>query len=59
MKEFGIRRKDLIKQLAIDKSSLSLYLSGKRKMDKSLKAAFFYYFMNYEINRDLREELMR
>lgn len=55
MMEFGIKRNDLIKQLAIDKSSLSLYLSEKRPMDKSQKAAFFYYFLTYELNRDLRE----
>lgn len=57
MEEYGIKRNDLIKQLAIDKSSLSLYLSGKRTMDKSQKAAFYYYFLTYELNRDLREQL--
>lgn len=56
MKEFDIKRKDLIKQLAIDESSLSLYLSGKRRMDKSQRAAFFFYFLTYELNRDFREE---
>lgn len=55
MNEFGIKRNDLIKQLAIDKSSLSLFLSGNRKMDKSQKAAFFFYFLTYELNRDFRE----
>lgn len=54
MQEFGIKRNDLIKQLAIDKSSLSLYFSGTRNMDKSQKAAFYYYFLTYEINKDLR-----
>lgn len=54
MEEFGIKRNDLIKHLAIDKSSLSLYMSGKRKMDKSQKAAFFFYFLTYELNRDFR-----
>ena len=29
MKEFGIKRKDLIKQLAIDQSTLSLFFSGE------------------------------
>lgn len=57
MREFGIKRKDLIKQMAIDESSLSLYLSGKRKIDKSQRAAFFYYFLTYELNRDFREHL--
>lgn len=57
MEEFGIKRKDLIKQLAIDKASLSLYLNEKRPMDKSQKAAFYYYFLTYELNRDFRETI--
>ena len=55
MDEFGIKRSDLLKQLSIDKSSLSLLLSGKRKMNKLVKAAFYYYFLTYELNRDFRE----
>ena len=55
MTEFGIKRNDLIKQLAIDKSSLSLLFSGKGKMNKLVKAAFYYYFLTYELNRDFRE----
>ena len=57
MEEFGIKRKDLIRQLAIDKSSLSLLLKGDRKMNKLVKSAFFYYFLTYELNKDLREEI--
>lgn len=55
MKTFGVSRKDLIKQLAIDKSSLSLKLSGERALSKLDKAAFFYYFLVYELNRDFRD----
>ena len=55
MQEFGIKRKDILKQLAIDKSSLSLYFSGGRKMNKLVKAAFYFYFLTYELNRDFRE----
>ncbi|MGG5506715.1 MULTISPECIES: hypothetical protein [unclassified Myroides] len=55
MDEFGIKRNDLIKQLAIDKSSLSEMFSGNRGLTKSMKATFFYYFLTYELNRDLRE----
>ena len=55
MKEFGIKRNDLIKQLAIDSSSLSLVLSGKRELSKPMRATFFYYFLTYELNRDFRE----
>lgn len=54
MDEFGIKRNDLIKQLAIDKASLSLILSGKVELSKRTKASFFYYFLSYELNRDLR-----
>lgn len=57
MDEFGIKRKDLIKQLAIDKSSLSLIFSGNRELSKPMRATFFYYFLTYELNRDLREQL--
>ena len=55
MQEFGIKRNDLIKQLAIDRSSLSLILSGKRESSKPMRATFFYYFLTYELNRDFRE----
>ena len=57
MVEFGIKRNDLIKQLAIDRSSLSLILSGKRELSKPMRATFFYYFLTYELNRDFREHL--
>lgn len=57
MDEFGIKRNDLIKQLAIDRSSLSLIMSGKRELSKPMRATFFYYFLTYELNRDFREHL--
>lgn len=57
MQEFGIKIGDLVKQTALDNSSLSLFLSGKRKMNKSVKALFYYYFLTYELNRDFREHL--
>lgn len=54
MKEIGLNRNDLVAQTAIDYSSLSLILTGERKMNKSVKALFYYYFLTYELNRDLR-----
>lgn len=54
MDEFGIKRNDMVKQIGFDKSLLSLFLSGERGMTKSVKATFFYYFLSYELNRDLR-----
>lgn len=55
MKEFGLNTNDLVSQLALDKSTLSLIFSGERKMNKSVKALFFYYFLTYELNRDFRD----
>lgn len=57
MAEFGIKRNDLIKQLAIDRCSLSLIMSGKRELSKPMRATFFYYFLTYELNRDFRDHL--
>ena len=54
MKEIGLNRNDLVAQTALDASSISLILSGERKMNKSVKALFYYYFLMYELNRDLR-----
>jgi hypothetical protein len=56
MKEIGLNVNDLAAQTAIDKSSLSLLLSGERKMNKSVKALFFYYFLTYELNKDVRSK---
>jgi len=61
MDEFGIKRKDLAKQLSLDSSYLSLLFADKsnpRKINfsKPMKALFFYYFLSYELNRDLRAE---
>ncbi|KPE49779.1 hypothetical protein AOB46_18650 [Chryseobacterium indologenes] len=57
MKEFGLNTNDLVSQLALDKSSISLFFSRERKMNKSVKALFFYYFLTYELNRDFRDFL--
>lgn len=60
MNEFGIKRNDLIKQLALDKSYISLLFadennSRKINLSKPMKAMFYYYFLTYELNRDFRE----
>ncbi|WP_051935872.1 hypothetical protein [Salegentibacter sp. Hel_I_6] len=54
MKEFGLNKKDLSRQLAIKKEEVSLYFSKKKKMEYTLKAAFYYYFLSYELNKSLR-----
>jgi len=55
LSRFKISRNDLIKQMGIDKSTLSELLSGNRNLTKFQKAAFFYYFMTYQLNHDIRE----
>jgi len=60
MDEFGIKRKDLIKQLGMDKSYLSLLFADKsnpRKINltRSTKAIFYYYFQTYQLGRKFRE----
>ena len=54
MEEFGIHKKDIIKQLAIEKSKLNLLFSEKTKLTNRTKTAFYYYFLTYELNRNLR-----
>lgn len=44
IQELGLKPKDLVKLLDIDKSSLSLTLSGKRELSKGNKAMFYYLF---------------
>jgi len=59
MDELGIKRNDLIKQLGMDKSYLSLLFADKsnpRKINltRSTKAIFYYYFQTYELGRKFR-----
>ncbi len=60
MNEFGIKRNDLVKQLALDKSYISRLFSDEKNTHKinltnQVKAMFYYYFLTYELNRDFRE----
>lgn len=55
MIELGINKKDLIKQLAIEKSNMELLFSNKTKLTNRTKAAFFYYFLSFELNNKLRD----
>ena len=56
MRVLGLNKKDLIKQLAIKKEDLNLYFSEKKQIDNTLKAAFYYYFLTYELNKELRSK---
>ncbi|WP_051359927.1 hypothetical protein [Adhaeribacter aquaticus] len=55
MQELGLSRNDIIKQVGIDKATLSEMLSGEKALTKFHKATFYYYFLTYELNRDFRE----
>lgn len=62
MAEFGIKRNDLIKQLALDKSYISRLFADennhfKINLTNQVKAMFYFYFLTYELNRDFREHL--
>ncbi len=59
MKRYGIYQKDLVKQLAINKSTISKYLSGAVGMTKSVRALFFYYFLTFEQNNLFREQIVK
>ena len=50
MEKLGLKPKDLVKLLDIDKSSLSLMLSGERELTKSGKAMLYYLFKYLESN---------
>ena len=58
MNEFGLSRKDLIKQLGLTKEDLQNLFSKNPKISNPTKAALFYYFLNHENNRDLRKHLL-
>jgi len=61
MDELGIKRNDLLKQMAVDKSYLSLLFSDKSNkwkinLTRAMKTAFFYFFLSCELGRDLLEQ---
>ena len=49
MSEFGLKPKDLVKLLDIDKSSLSIILNEGRAMTKPHRAMFYYLFKSLKI----------
>ncbi len=55
MREFNLSRNDIIKQMSLDKSTLSLLLSGNKILTRFQKAAFYYYFMTFVLNKEQRK----
>ena len=56
MIDLKLKNKDISKQLAIDESTISQLIGGRRTLTKFQKAAFFYYFLTFELNRDFRAQ---
>ncbi len=55
MREFGIKRNDLAKQIALDKFYINkLFSDEKPHLSKETKALFYYYFLTYELNYNFR-----
>ncbi len=54
-KEFEVKTTDLVKQLAIDKTTLKKILQGTFTPSRSTKAAFYYYFLVFELNKQFRD----
>lgn len=52
LSELNIPRSQIIEDLHLDKSTLSIILNGHRRMTKSLRAAFFYYFAYKELSNN-------
>lgn len=49
MKRLGLKSKDIVNHLGLDKSETSLILSGERNLSKTGKAAFYYFIKYYEM----------
>ena len=49
MAQFGLKQKDLVKLLDIDKSTLSLILAKNRELSRASKAMFYYLFKSLEL----------
>ncbi len=55
MSQQRLKAVDLEILLGIDKSSISLYLNGKRELTRSIKSMFYYFFMYNEIQTSVKD----
>ena len=55
MDRYNIKARDICKHLAFNKSELSKILSGNISLSKKAKAAFFFYFRNFELMEDFED----
>jgi hypothetical protein len=54
MEDLKIKNSDIIKQIGIDKSTLSSLFTKETPLTKFQKAAFYYYFLLFEVNNEIR-----
>lgn len=57
MKLYGIKSKDLGRQLALGKSTISIVINGIRDVAPSTKALFYYYFQTKRLGYELAQEV--
>ena len=50
MDTLHIHTKDLVKQLGITPSEISVFVNGKRPMSRAMRSMFYYYFLTFELN---------
>lgn len=50
MEALNIHTKDLVQQLGITPSEISVFVNGKRPMSRAMRAMFYYYFLTFELN---------
>lgn len=56
IKELGIDRNDITQHLGIDKAQLNLLFNKSHRLTRIEKAAFYYYFLVYEQNREFSKQ---
>lgn len=56
IERYKMSRNTIIRQTGITASELSDYLKGRRSMIRTTRAMFYYFFLTYQLNSELREE---
>lgn len=54
MQTYSVRPSDLVAQLGLTKSEVSLITNGKRSLSRVMRSAFFFYFLSFQLNKELR-----
>jgi hypothetical protein len=53
MNDLGLKNSDVGRQTGINKSTLSLFFTGKKNLTLMHKALLWYYFHSFRVSRDL------